>query len=31
LKKNKNFVVDKEIDNKLLITSAPDGFLKRIK
>lgn len=31
IKKNKNFVVDKEIDNKLLITSAPDGFLKRIK
>ncbi len=31
LKNNKNFIVDKEIDNKLLITSAPEGFLKRIK
>jgi len=31
IKKNKNFVIDKEIDNKLLITSAPEGFLKRIK
>lgn len=30
LKKNKNFVVDKEIEGKLLITSAPDGYLKRI-
>lgn len=31
LKKNKNFIIDKEIENKLLITSAPGGFLKRIK
>mgnify|MGYP001559331015 CR=1 FL=1 len=31
LKKNKNFVVDKRIENKLLITVAPGGFLKRIK
>jgi len=31
LKHNKNFVVDKEIENKLLITCAPKGFLKRIK
>ena len=31
LKKNKNFVVDKEIENKLLITVAPNGYLKRIK
>lgn len=31
LKKNKKFIVDKEIENKVLITSAPDGFLKRIK
>lgn len=31
LKKNKNFVVDKEIENKLLITAAPGGYLKRIK
>lgn len=31
LKNNKNFIIDKEIENKLLITAAPDGFLKRIK
>lgn len=31
LKNNKNFVADQEIENKLLITSAPSGFLKRIK
>lgn len=31
LKHNKNFVVDSEIENKLLITSAPGGYLKRIK
>lgn len=31
LKKNKNFVVDKEIENKLLITAAPGGYLKRIQ
>ena len=31
LKKNKNFVVDNTIDDKLLITAAPNGFLKRIK
>jgi len=31
LKKNKNFVIDKEIENKLLITCAPGGYLKRIK
>jgi cephalosporin hydroxylase len=31
LKHNKNFVIDKEIENKLLITCAPGGFLKRIK
>jgi len=31
LKKNKNFIIDKEIENKLLITCAPGGFLKRIK
>ena len=31
LKNNKNFVIDQEIENKLLITSAPSGFLKRIK
>lgn len=31
LRKNKNFIADKEIENKLLISSAPGGFLKRIK
>ena len=31
LKKNKNFVIDKEIENKLLITCAPGGYLERIK
>jgi len=31
LKSNDNFVVDKDIENKLLITVAPDGYLKRVK
>ena len=31
LKENDNFEIDKDIDNKLLITVAPDGYLKRIK
>jgi len=31
LKKNKNFNVDRNIENKLLITAAPGGYLKRIK
>ena len=30
LKKNSHFIIDKEIQNKLLITVAPDGFLKCI-
>jgi cephalosporin hydroxylase len=30
LKTNENFEIDKEIPNKLLITVAPDGFLRRI-
>lgn len=30
LKKNKNFVADRSIEDKLLITVAPRGFLKRI-
>jgi len=30
LKENDNFEIDKDIDNKLLITVAPDGYLKRI-
>lgn len=31
LKTNDRFEIDKEIENKLLITEAPDGFLKCIK
>ena len=31
LKENDNFVIDKDIENKILITVAPDGYLKRIK
>jgi len=31
LKQNKNFVVDKNVENKLLITSVPGGYLKRIR
>lgn len=30
LKQHPEFVVDKEIDNKLLISVAPDGYLRRI-
>jgi len=31
LNKNNRFIIDKDIDNKLLITVAPDGYLKCIK
>lgn len=31
LKNNKNFVIDPTIEDKLVITCAPSGFLKRIK
>jgi len=31
LQKNENFVIDTNIDNKLLISVAPQGYLKRIK
>jgi len=31
IKGNKDFVIDKSIENKILITSNPDGYLKRIK
>lgn len=31
LKTHPEFEIDKEIDNKLLITVAPDGYLKRIR
>jgi cephalosporin hydroxylase len=31
LKKNTNFEIDKDIENKMIITSAPDGFLKCVK
>ena len=30
LKENTNFVIDKDIEHKLLVTAAPDGYLKRI-
>jgi cephalosporin hydroxylase len=30
LMENKNFSIDRSIEDKLLITSAPDGFLRRI-
>ncbi|MEI2738066.1 MAG: cephalosporin hydroxylase family protein [Chitinophagaceae bacterium] len=31
LKANNNFEIDKLVDNKLLVSVAPDGYLKRIK
>lgn len=31
LKQNKRFKIDKSIENKLLVTTSPDGFLKCIK
>ena len=31
LKTNDKFKIDKSIENKLLITVAPDGYLKRVK
>jgi cephalosporin hydroxylase len=31
LKVNHNFEIDKSVDNKLLVSVAPDGYLKRIK
>ena len=31
LKTNDDFVINKEIDNKLLVSVAPDGYLKRVK
>lgn len=31
LEENNNFEIDKEIDNKILISVAPDGYLKRVK
>jgi len=31
LKKNDRFVIDKDLENKLLITVAPDGYLKCVK
>jgi cephalosporin hydroxylase len=31
LKENDSFVIDKDVQNKLLITVAPDGYLKRVK
>jgi len=31
LKSHPEFEIDKHIDNKLLITVAPDGYLRRIQ
>jgi cephalosporin hydroxylase len=31
LKSHPEFEINKSIDNKLLISVAPDGFLKRVK
>jgi cephalosporin hydroxylase len=31
LKESSDFVIDKDIENKILITVAPDGYLKRIR
>lgn len=31
LKKNHDFEIDKNVDNKLLISVAPEGYLKRVK
>lgn len=31
LKNNSEFLIDKTIDNKLMVTVGPDGYLKRIK
>lgn len=31
LKSNEGFIIDKSLDNKLLISVAPEGYLKRIK
>jgi cephalosporin hydroxylase len=31
LQENSNFIIDKTIDSKLILTSAPDGYLKRVR
>ncbi len=31
ISKNDNFIINKDIQNKILITVAPDGYLKRVK
>lgn len=31
LKENDNFIIDEDIENKLLITVSPEGYLKRVK
>jgi len=31
LKENDDFIIDKDIENKTLVTVAPDGYLKRVK
>lgn len=30
IKQNPGFVIDKSVEDRLLVTSAPDGFLQRI-
>src|SRR5690606_11778704 len=31
LQKNRRFIIDKDIDQKLMITVAPDGYLRRVE
>ena len=31
LKSNDDFIINHEIDNKLLVSVAPSGYLKRVK
>ena len=31
LKENNDFMIDKTIDSKLMITGSPDGYLKRVR
>ena len=31
IKQNKNFIIDKDLENKLLLTNMPNGYLKKIK
>lgn len=31
MKENKNFKIDKELEHKLILTGAPDGYLKKVR